>query len=100
MKKYFFCVSKVCLIAICMLLSTFLIAEESQSLEPEVTIIDDGQRTIEEYRLNGRLYMIKVIPAVGPHYFLVDNDGDGELETQRYLDDGEMVVPRWTLLEW
>ncbi|VAW87451.1 FIG00798637: hypothetical protein [hydrothermal vent metagenome] len=100
MKKYIFCVSKVCIIAVCVFLATLSVAEENQSLEPEVTIIDDGGHTIEEYRLNGRLYMIKVIPAVGPHYFLVDNDGDGELETQRHLDDGEMVVPRWTLLEW
>jgi len=100
MRKYFFCVSKLFIISVCILLATLSSAEESQSLEPEVTIVDDGQSTIEEYRLNGRLYMIKVIPAVGPHYFLVDNDGDGELETQRHLDDGEMVVPRWTLLNF
>lgn len=79
---------------------TYVQAEEGQSLEPEVTILDGEQHTIEEYRLNGKLYMIKIVPAVGSHYFLVDSDGDGEFETQRYTGDSEMMVPRWTLFEW
>jgi len=100
MKKYYFCVCTVFFIVFCALLATTSVADESQSFEPEVTIIDGGRHTVEEYRVNGRVYMIKIIPAVGPPYFLVDNDGDGEFETQRYPDDGEMTVPRWTLLEW
>ncbi|NOY71122.1 MAG: DUF2782 domain-containing protein [Gammaproteobacteria bacterium] len=100
MKKKFSCFFKGFLIISSILLPIYVQAEEDQSLEPEVTIIDGEQHTIEEYRLNGKLYMIKIVPAVGPHYFLVDSDGDGEFETQRYTDDSEMMVPRWTLFEW
>ncbi len=34
-------------------------------IEPEVTITTKGTEIHEEYRANGRLYMIKVVPAKG-----------------------------------
>ena len=55
--------------------------QSGEALEPEVTIIHKKDATVEEYRINGNLYMIKVIPVVGPSYYLVDQDGDGKLET-------------------
>lgn len=46
--------------------------------EPEVTIKRNEQETREEYRINGRLYMVKVTPAGGGvPYYLVDHRGDG-----------------------
>ncbi|MCX4190760.1 DUF2782 domain-containing protein [Methylophaga sp. OBS3] len=73
--------------------------ESGDSIEPEINIIQQDDRTIEEYRVNGQLYMIKVIPIVGPAYYLMDTDGDGNLETTRNeLDNPE--VPNWILLEW
>ncbi|WP_295623597.1 DUF2782 domain-containing protein [uncultured Nitrosomonas sp.] len=42
-------------------------------LETEVTIIKRGQDTIEEHRVNGELLMIKVIPRIGPPYYLKKN---------------------------
>ena len=51
--------------------------EEDESLEPQVTIIRRGEDKIEEYRINGRLYMIKVTPRIGLPYYLIDNRGDG-----------------------
>jgi hypothetical protein len=68
---------------------------------PEVTIRQrGGQGAIEEYRAGGVLYMIKVVPTKGVPYYLVDTDGDGNLET-RYndLQDG-MLIPAWVLLRW
>lgn len=68
---------------------------------PEVTIRQRGDRgSVEEYRAGGVLYMIKVVPAKGVPYYLVDTDGDGSLET-RYseLEDG-MLIPAWVLLRW
>lgn len=68
---------------------------------PEVTIRQRGDRgSIEEYRVGGVLYMIKVVPSKGVPYYLVDTDGDGNLET-RYSDlqDG-MLIPAWVLLRW
>ena len=48
------------------------------ALQPEVTIKKNDKETREEFRVNGRLYMIKVTPAGNfPAYFLIDNQGDG-----------------------
>ena len=73
--------------------------ESGDSIEPDITIIQGDDRTVEEYRVNGQLYMIKVIPDIGKPYYLMDADGDGNLETKRWeLGDG--AVPNWILLEW
>jgi len=42
-------------------------------LETEVTIIKRGEDIIEEHRVNGELLMIKVIPRIGPPYYLKKN---------------------------
>ena len=56
---------------------------EEEEIEPEVQIIKREDKTIEEYRINGRLYMIKVTPKNAPPYYLIDTDGDGTMEAQR-----------------
>jgi len=38
--------------------------------EPQVTIRKKGTETIEEYRINGELYMMKVTPEGGVPYYL------------------------------
>lgn len=68
--------------------------------EPEVTIIQRDHDSIEEYRLQGRLYMIRVIPRRGVPYYLVDTDGDGNLETRRNDVGEDLLVPNWTLFRW
>ena len=66
--------------------------------EPEVIIRQEKDQTIEEYRLNGQLYAIKVIPKKGKPYYLVDSDGDGELDLRQ--ERGKLVVPRWLIFSW
>ncbi|MBK9495633.1 MAG: hypothetical protein BWZ07_01339 [Alphaproteobacteria bacterium ADurb.BinA280] len=52
---------------------------------------------VEEYRQNGRIYMVKVTPQQGPAYALIDTNGDGKLDKS----DGEGVRPvYWTIYEW
>ena len=68
--------------------------------EPEITIIESKNKTIEEYRINGQLYMIKVTPKKGPPYYIIDTDGDGILETRRNDILPGMMVPQWTLFRW
>lgn len=46
--------------------------------EPEVVITTRGEDRHEEYRIGGRLYMIKVIPRTGKPYYLIDNTGRGD----------------------
>jgi hypothetical protein len=67
---------------------------------PAVTIEDYDNRTTEEYRVNGNLYMIKVNPTAGPSYYLVDPDGGGEFEWRRNTPSAELNVPQWALLQW
>ena len=72
--------------------------EKSETTEPQVTITQDDV-VIEEYKRNGELYMVKITPAVGPPYYLIDTDGDGRMESRRSdLDD--VSVPHWVLFTW
>lgn len=73
---------------------------DGESIEPEVNIIQKKDRTIQEYRMNGKLYMIKVVPNVGLPYYLMDTDGDGALETKQHELDSGLLVPSWILFEW
>lgn len=49
-----------------------------ETLEPQVTIKKKDNETHEEYRINGKLYMIKVTPAgSSTPYYLIDDQGSG-----------------------
>ncbi len=74
--------------------------QSGETLEPEVTIIQKEDASVEEYRINNRLYMIKVVPIVGKPYFLLDNNGDGTLETEMSQLYREPQVPHWVLFSW
>ena len=74
--------------------------ESGQAIEPQVTIIRKDDAIIEEYRLDGRLYMTKIIPAAGPAYYLVDRDGDGQMETRMSEIYDDFTVPQWVLFSW
>ncbi len=73
---------------------------DQEEIEPEVTIIQRKDRTVEEYRVNGQLYMIKVKPAKGPEYVLVDTDGDGNLETRSSNLEPNLLIPGWVIFRW
>ncbi len=64
--------------------------------EPAVTIVKQAEQTVEEYRMGGRLYMIKVIPKNGIAYYLVDDRGDGKFARQESLDSG-FRPPQWII---
>ena len=73
--------------------------ELDQEQEPQVTIVKKGEDTVEEYRVSGKLYMIKVTPANGPSYYLIDEKGDGQLTRQNSLDSG-IRPPMWVIHSW
>jgi hypothetical protein len=74
-------------------------SQVDEGLEPQVTIKRRGRAVVEEYRINGQLYMVKITPSKGLPYYLVDSDGDGSLETRRNsLDDPEVV--KWRIFTW
>jgi len=76
------------------------IEELEDSLAPKVTITRDQQNLVEEYRMNGQLYMIKITPSKGLPYYLVDADGDGLLESRRNELAPDVMVPSWVLFRW
>jgi hypothetical protein len=70
------------------------------SLEPEVTIIKRGKETVEEYRVNGKLYMIKVTPSsTGIPYYLLDENGTGKFSRRDDLDN-PVKVPMWVIFSF
>lgn len=75
-------------------------AKSGETLEPDITIIRKGKKTIEEYRRGGQLYMIKVIPDIGPPYYFIDTNGDGTLETRRGDRNLDSNVNMWKIIEW
>jgi Protein of unknown function (DUF2782) len=74
--------------------------QNEEELEPDVTIVQKKDATIEEYRLNGRLYMVKVVPVIGKPYYLVDKDGDGLMESKMSNLYNDPVVPQWVIFSW
>lgn len=69
--------------------------------EPQITIRRQGDELVREYRLNGHLFAIKITPESGPPYYLIDADGDGDMESQ-FLDnnDARLLVPMWVIMRW
>ena len=64
---------------------------------PDVTLIASEERMVYEYRQNGQLRMIKVVPRLGKPYYLVPYDrtrGFGDLEQAKTL------VAEWVLWEF
>lgn len=65
---------------------------------PVVTIRKQDDDIVEEYRQNGRLYMVKVRPPNGIPYTLMDTNGDGKLDTSDY--DGPVGPVYYTIYRW
>ena len=63
--------------------------------EPEVHITTQGGDRREEYRMGGKLYMIKVTPKKGRPYYLIDKQGKGEF----VKDDLQQGIspPTWVI---
>jgi len=81
-----------------------LFAQEPEGLEPldeelpQVTIVKHGDETVTEFRLHGKLYMMKVTQSNGLTYYLVDQEGKGHW----VRNDGthKLVVPTWVITSW
>ncbi len=74
--------------------------QSGETLEPDITIIRRGKKTIQEFRRSGKLYMVKVVPDIGPPYYFLDSNGDGKLDIRRSDLSQDTNVNMWKLLEW
>lgn len=74
--------------------------QSGEEMEPDITIIKKGKDTIQEYRRGGKLYMIKIIPQVGPPYYMLDKNGDGVMDVKKNDLDRNTNINMWNILEW
>lgn len=83
------------LIAPALLLSGLSVADEPMET---VTIRNDGDNTYYEFRVNGEISEIKVVPKKGPEYYLVPSDKeDGDFVRK---DNPNIRVPSWVIFRW
>ncbi|WP_407070009.1 DUF2782 domain-containing protein [Marinobacter sp.] len=63
---------------------------------PQIVIRPGENEVFYEYRVNGQLMEIKVVPEVGPEYYLVPADGGGWIRES----ETDMLVPSWVIFRW
>lgn len=74
------------------------ISAEENADEPVITIIKKENETIEEYRVGGQLYMLKITPNHGVPYYMHREDQEGA-----WINDGPnppLSVPKWTIFRF
>jgi hypothetical protein len=64
---------------------------------PDVVVIAEEDRMIYEFRQNGQLRMIRVVPSFGKPYYLVPKD---PTQAEGDLRRVESLVPSWVLWEF
>ena len=64
--------------------------------DADVEIIAAEDRVIYEYRVNGVITAIKVVPKHGRPYYMVPIDGSPHYE----INHDTTLYPKWILLEW
>ena len=69
----------------------------ADDLEPQVTITKRGNDQVEEHRVNGKLYMMKITPSHGVPYYLIDEKGDGNWAPKDTADAAHLRVPMWVI---
>jgi hypothetical protein len=70
-----------------------------EPVEPEITIRETPSETVYEYRVRGRLYMVRIQPQIGPAYYLIDTDADGTLDL-RDSSPLNINLNQWLLFSW
>lgn len=64
----------------------------------ELTVRSEGRDTVEEYRQNGKVWMIKIVPPDGPNRIYMDNTGTGRLSRDPKMGPIDPVY--FTIYEW
>ena len=73
------------------------LSPETRDAGPDIEIVIGEEKTIYEYRANGVLIAIKVVPKTGRPYYMVPADGSPHFES---LDHAKALYPQWVLFEW
>jgi len=65
--------------------------------EPDIRITYKDENTYYEYRVNGILKEIKVVPSVGKPYYLVPAKQGGGMQR---VDKSTLLIPKWVIFSW
>jgi uncharacterized protein DUF2782 len=87
----------VLLASITMLLAAPQLSAEEIKSGPDVVIIAGKDKVVYEFRQNGELRMVRIVPKWGKPYYLVPRDntkGFGNLER------ADMLLPQWVIAEF
>ncbi|XKG99888.1 DUF2782 domain-containing protein [Marinobacter nauticus] len=64
--------------------------------DTQIVIRPGEDKVFYEYRVNGQLMEIKVVPEVGPEYYLVPAEGGGWIEDT----ESDLLIPSWVIFRW
>ncbi|MHB8345671.1 MAG: DUF2782 domain-containing protein [Acidiferrobacterales bacterium] len=71
-------------------------AESTDQLPaPQVTITTHGTTRYKQFRVGGVVYMVEVIPAKGPPYYLIDRSGTGQFSRSNIAP--RLSPPMWLI---
>ena len=73
--------------------------QDDPELIPKVTTRNEPDRKVEEFRVKGKLYKMKVTPKGGKPYWLIDEKGEGNF-TRQDGPDVKVSPPMWVIVEW
>lgn len=62
----------------------------------EIVIRPGEDMVLYEYRVNGQVREIKVVPEFGPAYYLVPAEGGGWIRE----DETSLLIPSWVIFRW
>jgi len=93
--------NRLCPRALVLLVATLTLPMTLQAEDiqrgPDVVIIAGEDKVVYEFRQNGQLRMVRVVPKWGKPYYLVPRDatkGFGDLER------ADMLLPQWIIAEF
>ncbi|SFR82893.1 Protein of unknown function [Marinobacter daqiaonensis] len=70
--------------------------QDSAGVGTEIVIRPAEDKVFYEYRVNGELREIKVVPDVGPEYYLVPAEGGGWIREE----ETSLLIPSWVIFRW
>ena len=82
--------------AMSLLAPSYALADST--IEPSIIIRHDNGDTYYEYKVNGEVKEIKVVPKHGPVYYLVPAGQDDEQFKKQ--TQSKLVVPKWVIFSW
>lgn len=84
-------------VALCATLANAADERTREHRGPDVTMIETEERVVYEYRQNGYLRMIKIVPRRGKPYYLVPRDPSKGLGT---IEEADVLLPQWEIVRF